>query len=109
MLAVAIDNNAGGRIYLKQIKVGTNLINKIAMKNLTPKKIAKTICSVALGALTIYLGVFALWLMLVAGCLQYADQHNAPAEAYCGQDSLTQLVRTTHAPLIALMFGSNIK
>ena len=69
-------------------------------------KIAKTIFNVAIGALTIYLGVFALWLMLAMGCMQYVDQHGWSANE-CGQDMLTQVVRTTHAPLIALMFGSN--
>jgi hypothetical protein len=69
-------------------------------------KIAKKVFNVLIGALTIYLGVFALWLVMAMGCIQYEDQHSAPGQ-YCGGDSLTQLVRTTHAPLIALMFGSN--
>lgn len=69
-------------------------------------KIAKKVFNVLMGALAIYLGVFALWLMLAMSCLQYVDQHGW-SDNECGQDSLTQLVRTTHAPLIALMFGSN--
>jgi len=64
--------------------------------------IAKKVLNVAGVALAIYVGVFGLWLMLAMACLDHdANQ--------CGGDSLTRMVRTTHAPLIALMFGSNNK
>ncbi len=64
-------------------------------------KIAKRISNVIFGALTIYLGVFVVWLMLAMSCIQYEDQHNAAGQ-YCGSDTLTQIIRVTHAPLLAL-------
>lgn len=71
-------------------------------------KIAKALLNFVGVALGIYLGVFLVWLMLAMSCLQYVDQHGW-SDNECGQDMLTQMVRTTHAPLIALMFGSNSK
>jgi len=69
-------------------------------------KVAKALLSVVVATLTIYLGVFLVWLTLVAGCLQHVEQRGWE-DNECGQNSLTQMVRTTHAPLVALMFGSN--
>ena len=72
-------------------------------------KIAKALLISCISvALTIYLGVFIVWLMLTISCLQYVGQRGW-SDNECGQDSLTRMVRTTHAPLIALMFGSNKK
>jgi hypothetical protein len=71
-------------------------------------KIIKIIANVVGGALALYLGIFLLWVMLGMGCLQYVDQHGW-SDNECGQDVMSQVVRTTHAPLIALMFGSNDK
>lgn len=69
-------------------------------------KVAKALLNFVGIILTVYIGVFVLWLVLAMGCLDYVDQHGWQ-DNECGQDSLTQMVRTTHAPLIALMFGSN--
>jgi len=71
-------------------------------------KIAKALVSFVSIALTIYLGVFAMWLMFGMACFDYVDQHGLQ-DNECGQDVLSQVVRTTHAPLIALMIGSNKK
>lgn len=68
------------------------------------RKFAKQIGNVILGALAIYLGVFGLWLMLATGCVDYENQHQSPAGSYCGGDTLTQIVRITHAPLVKLLW-----
>lgn len=65
-------------------------------------KILKVCGYLVIIAMTIYLGVFALWLVSTIGCLQYVDQHGW-ADDECNQNSLTQMVVKTHAPLIKLM------
>jgi hypothetical protein len=67
-------------------------------------KIAKKIIEFAGYALAIYIAIFGIWLMLSASCISYADQHGWQ-DNECGQDSLSQLVRKTHAPLIRLVFS----
>ena len=67
--------------------------------------IAKALLNFAGIVLVVYLGVFFLWLMLATACLQYVDQHGW-SDAECGQDLMSQVVRTTHAPLIHLIIGS---
>ncbi len=68
------------------------------------RKFAKQIGNVILCALAIYIGVFGLWLMMAIGCIQYEDQHQSPAGSYCGGDTFTQIIRTTHAPIIKLLW-----
>jgi len=70
-------------------------------------KIAKIISKIILYSAKIYIAVFAVWILLANSCVQKAEQYGSPVGNVCGQDNLTALVRTTHAPLLALMFGSN--
>ena len=67
---------------------------------------AKALLSFVLILLTVYLGVFFVWLILTVGCVQYVDQYGW-LNAECGQDLMTKVIRITHAPLIALLIALN--
>lgn len=70
----------------------------------TTLKMIKTIKNIGLilgWALVVYIGIFGVWLALIAGCLDYEDMHGA---GYCGGDTLTEVIRVTHAPLIRLIW-----
>ncbi len=54
-------------------------------------------------AIAIYVAVFALWLLMAMGCIDYAGMHNEKIENVCGDDLLTQTVRVTHRPVIELL------
>ena len=65
-------------------------------------KIAKVLINIVSVVVIIYLGVFALWLLMGYGCLQYVDNHGWQ-DNECGNDTLSQVIRTTHAPIVRLL------
>ncbi len=66
-------------------------------------KFAKALLNFIIVALTIYIGIFALWFLLEVSCLQYSDKMGW-TDNECGQDSLSQIIFVTHSPLIRLLF-----
>jgi hypothetical protein len=65
-------------------------------------KIAKVLVNIIGLALVIYVGIFLLWLVFAWGCLNYVGYHGWQ-DNECGNDVLSQIVRTTHAPIIKLI------
>ncbi len=67
-------------------------------------KFAKVIANIVAGIAAIYIMVFLFWIMLGMGCIQYVDQHGWSGNE-CGQDTMSQIIRVTHAPLIRIVGG----
>lgn len=68
-------------------------------------KIVKLLFSITIIAVTIYFGIFILWFALFVGCVQH-QEITGGYYGDCGRNLLTQTIRTTHAPLLGLMFGN---
>jgi hypothetical protein len=49
-----------------------------------------------------YIGLFLVWLLLVGSCLQHTDGKGWNP-GVCGQNTLTQVVRVIHAPVVAVL------
>jgi hypothetical protein len=65
-------------------------------------KIAKILVNIILFVVVIYLGMFMLWLLLGASCIQYTDQHGWNNNE-CRDNSMSRVMWITHAPLIKLL------